>query len=149
MVFNQIGVRFIAVSHRDLYLDQLRSSLYTEDVVMVFHHHHLFADDKQVYSATSKAQSIADIATRKHLVSYILDVRDWCTSRWRWQNLTSVVQECCKSPQDFNNEPVDIGCDLGVRLQAELTMKQATASQVTSSYFFQRHQIRRAEVTKS
>jgi len=40
-------------------------------------HHHLFADDKQLFSATS----IADIdATRKRLVSCILDVRDWCAS---------------------------------------------------------------------
>jgi len=65
---NQNRVRFIAVSHGDLFLDQLFHS----NLV----HHYLFADDKQLYSATL----IID-ATRKRLVSCILDVRDWCASR--------------------------------------------------------------------
>jgi Reverse transcriptase (RNA-dependent DNA polymerase) len=56
---------------------------YTENVVEVFHshsvHHHLFADDKQLYSATT----ITDIDATgiKRLISCILNVRDWCASR--------------------------------------------------------------------
>jgi len=68
---------------------------YTEDVVVVFHsnlvHHQLFADDKQLYSATS----IANIdETRKRLVSCILDVRDWCTSRRLQLNILDVRVWC-------------------------------------------------------
>ena len=55
---------------------------YIADVVEVFQHnsvlHHLFADDKQHYSATI----IAEIdASRKRLSRCIFHVRDWCASR--------------------------------------------------------------------
>jgi len=40
--------------------------------------HHLCADDKQLYSATT----VNDIdTTRERLVNCILDVREWCASR--------------------------------------------------------------------
>ena len=39
--------------------------------------HHLYADDKQLYSATT----VTDIdTTRERLVDCILDVREWCAS---------------------------------------------------------------------
>ena len=55
---------------------------YTEDVVAVFNcnsvDYHLYADDKQLYSATT----VTDIdTTRQRLVDCILDVREWCASR--------------------------------------------------------------------
>jgi hypothetical protein len=54
---------------------------YTADVVELFQRnsvlHHLFTDDKQIYSTTT----IAEIdATRKSLSRCILDVQDWCAS---------------------------------------------------------------------
>jgi len=55
---------------------------YTQDVVAVFNrnsvNHHLYADDKQLYSVTT----VTDIdTTRERLVNCILDVREWCASR--------------------------------------------------------------------
>ena len=55
---------------------------YTEDAVAVFNRnsvdHHMYADDKQLYSATNVADTDT---TRERLVNCILDVREWCASR--------------------------------------------------------------------
>ena len=142
---------------------------YTADVVEVFQHnsvlHHLFADDKQLYSATT----IAEIdATRKRLSRCILDVRDWCASR-RLQlnaNKTELIwfgsaanlkklstMNLTLSVDNDVISPVEVVRDLGVYLDAELTLKHHV-NRVTSSCFFQirrLRQIRRVagpEVTK-
>jgi len=127
--------------------------------------HHLFADDKQLYSATT----IAEIdATRKRLSRCILDVRDWCASR-RLQlnaNKTELIwfgsaanlkklstRNLTLSVDNDVISPVEVVRDLGVYLDAELTLKHHV-NRITSSCFFQLRrlrQIRRVagpEVTK-
>jgi len=73
---------------------QSNSFVYTEDVVPVFNrnsvvqHIIMYADDKQLYSATT----VNDIdTTRERLVNCILDVRVWCASRRPQKNRTGVV----------------------------------------------------------
>jgi len=55
---------------------------YTVDFVTVFNRksvdHHLYADDKQLYSASTDTNIDT---THEHLVNCILDVREWCASR--------------------------------------------------------------------
>jgi len=56
---------------------------YTEDVVVVFHsnsvHHHLFADDKQIYSATSIADTMQLVSVSS--AAFYRCIRDWCALR--------------------------------------------------------------------
>jgi len=111
---------------------------YTEEVVVVFHsnlvHHHLFADDMQLYSATS----IADIDATLQ-VSCILDKRDWCASRWQQLNAGKIelvwygsaanllkisTTNLTLSVVDDVITLVDVVRDVGVHLDAELIMKQ-------------------------
>ena len=127
--------------------------------------HHLFADDKQLYSGTT----IAEIdATRERLSRCILDVRDWCASRrlqlnankteliWFGSaaNLKKLSSRNLTLSVDLDVITlVEVERDLGVFLDAELTMKHHV-NRITSSCFFQLRrlrQIRRVagpEVTK-
>ena len=130
---------------------------YTADVVEVFQRHsvlhHLFADDKQLYLATT----IAEIdATCKRLSCCILDVRDWCASR-RLQlnaNKTELIwfgsaanlkklstRNLTLSVDNDVISPVEVVRDLGVYLDAELTLKHHV-NRVTSSCFFQLRRLR-------
>lgn len=130
---------------------------YTEDVVDVFRSnsvlHHLFADDKQLYSATT----IADIdATRERLVRCILDVRNWCASRrlqlnaqkteLMWFGSATNLKKMSTSNLTLSVgsdviTPVKVVRDLGVHLDAELTLKHHV-NLVTRSCFFQLRRIR-------
>ena len=125
----------------------------------------MFADDEQLYSSTT----IAEIdATRERLVSCILNVRDWCASlrlqpnaektELVWFGSTANLRKMSAvnltlSVGDDVITPVDVVHDLGIHLDAELTMKQHV-NRVTSSCLFQLRrlrQIRRVagpEVTK-
>ena len=142
---------------------------YTADVVEVFQknsvHHHLFADDKQVYCSTT----IADIdITRQRLSSCISDVRDWCASRRLQLNASKTelvwfgsganlrklnTSDLSLSVREDVILPLSVVRDLGVFLDSELTMKHHV-SRITSSCFFhlrRLRQIRRVagpEVTK-
>jgi hypothetical protein len=133
---------------------------YTEDVVAVFHHnsvnHHLYADDKQIYTATT----VTDIdTTRERLVRCILDVRDWCASRRLQLNARKTELVWFGSAANIRKmsaanltlpvmtvgddviAPVDTVRDLGVLLDAQLTMKQHV-NRVTSNCFFQLRRLR-------
>ena len=142
---------------------------YTDDVVVVFDHndvrHHLFADDKQVYTSTK----IADIDdARQRLASSIAGVREWCASRRLQLNAGKTELVWFGSRANLRKmsaidlslsvagdviEPVTVVRDLGVYLDAELTMKQHV-NRITSSCFFhlrRLRQLRRSvgpEVTK-
>ena len=125
--------------------------------------HHLFADDKQLY----RSGKISDIGRiRLHLSQCILNVRDWCSSRRLQLNPHKTVWFSSRSNLrklastvlsltvgDDVIKPVTVVRDLGILVDAELTMKHHI-SRVVSSCFFQlrglRH-IRRSvgeEVTK-
>jgi len=136
---------------------------------MVFHsnlvYQYLFADDKQLYSVFL----IADIdATCTHLVSCILDVRDWCASQrlqlnagkteLMWfrsaANLRKIsTTNLTLSVGDDALTPFDVVHELGVYLDAELTIKQHV-NHVMNSCFFQLRRLRQiqratgSEVTK-
>lgn len=142
---------------------------YTEDVADVFRRnlvrHHLFADDKQLY----RSGKISDIGRiRLHLSQCILDVRDWCSSRRLqlnphktelvWFGSRSNLRKLASTDLSLTVgddviKPVTVVRDLGVLVDAELTMKHHI-SRVVSSCFFQLRrlrQIRRSvgeEVTK-
>ena len=142
---------------------------YTEDVVAVFSRncvrHHLFADDKQLY----QSGKITEIDIIRNLLSRcIIDVRDWCASRRLQLNASKTELQWFGSRANLRKlatanltlsvgddviQPVTVVRDLGVQLDAELTMKQHI-SRVVSSCFFQLRrlrQIRRSageEVTK-
>ena len=142
---------------------------YTEDVVEIFIRnivqHHMFADDKQLYRTgrVSETNSIRDQLSR-----CILDVRDWCASRrlqlnalkteLQWfgshANLRKIASaDLTLTVGDDVITPVTLVRDLGVYLDAELTMKQHVARIVSSCFFQLRRlrQIRRSageEVTK-
>ena len=96
----------------------------------------LFADDKQLYSGTT----IADIdTTHKRIISCILDVHDWCASRWLqlnagktepvWFGTTANLHKMSAvkltlSVGDNVIMPVYAVHNLGVHLDAKLAMKQ-------------------------
>ena len=125
---------------------------YTEDVVAVFNcnsvDYHLYADDKQLYSATT----VTDIdTTRERLVDCILDVREWCASRRLQLNAQKTELVWFGSAANIRKmsaqnltlsvggdviTPVEVVRDLGVYLNAELTMKHHV-NRVTSNCFFQ------------
>jgi hypothetical protein len=142
---------------------------YTEDVVEVFSRnhvrYHLFADDKQLYRSgkISEVDSIRD-----HLCRCITDVQDWCASRRLQLNALKTELLWFGSRANLRKlAPADLTLkvgsdvikpatevrDLGVYLDAELTLKQHV-NRVASSCFFQLRrlrQIRRSageEVTK-
>jgi hypothetical protein len=125
----------------------------------------LFADDKQLYRS-GKITEIDNI--RHHLCHCITEVRDWCASRrlqlnalkteLQWfgsrANLRKLSStDLTLSVGDDVIKPVTVVRNLGVYLDAELTMKQHI-SRIVSSCFFQLRrlrQIRRSageEVTK-
>jgi hypothetical protein len=130
---------------------------YTEDVVAVFVRnsvdHHLYADDKQLYSATT----VTDIDTaRERLVKCILEVRDWCASRRLQLNAQKTELLWFGSAANIRKisamnltlsvggdviTPVEVVRDLGVYLDAELTMKHHV-NRVTSNCFFQLRRLR-------
>jgi len=51
---------------------------YTEDVTELFHKHHLFADDKQVYTHVLPGEEAAGL---HKLASCISELQTWCASR--------------------------------------------------------------------
>ena len=127
--------------------------------------HHLFADDMQLYRS-GRISEIGNI--RYQLCRCVTDIRDWCSSRrlqlnaskteLQWfgsrANLRKLSSaDLTLSVDDDVIKPVTIVRDLGVYLDAELTMKQHI-NRVVSSCFFQLRrlrQIRRSageEVTK-
>ena len=127
--------------------------------------HHLFADDMQLYRS-GRISEIDNI--RYQLCRCVTDIRDRCSSRrlqlnasktelqWfgRRANLRKLSSaDLTLSIGDNVIKPVTIVRDLGVYLDAELTMKQHI-NRVVSSCFFQLRrlrQIRRSageEVTK-
>jgi len=115
--------------------------------------YHLYADDKQLYSATT----VTDIdTTRERLADCILDVREWCASRRLQLNAqkTELVgfgsaanirkmsaQNLTLSVGGDVITPVEVVRDLGVYLDAELTMKHHV-NRVTSNCFFQLRRLR-------
>lgn len=150
-------------------LGPLEFITYTDDVVEIFCRHcvryHLFADDKQVYTATT----ISDInSARQRLCSCIVDTRDWCSSRrlqlnasktelmWfgsRASLLKMSAVDLTLMVGDDVIKPSTVIRDLGVYLDAELTMKQHVNRTASSCFFHIRRlrQIRRSvgpEVTK-
>jgi hypothetical protein len=123
---------------------------YTEDVVEVFTRnlvsHHLFADDKQLY----RSGKISEIGNIRHqLCRCITDIRDWCSSRRLQLNALKTELQWFGSRANLRKlssadltlsvgndviQPVTVVRDLGVYLDAELTMKQHI-SRVVSSCF--------------
>ena len=115
--------------------------------------HHLYADDKQLYSATT----VTDIdTTRERLVHCILDVREWCASRRLQLNAQKTELVWFGSAANIRKmsaknltlsvggdviSPVEVVRDLGVYLDAELTMKHHV-NRVTSNCFFQLRRLR-------
>jgi hypothetical protein len=142
---------------------------YTEDVTEIFDrnsvHHHLFADDKQLYRS-GKITEIDQI--RKELCRCIVEVQQWCSSRRLQLNALKTELQWFGSRCNLRKiaaadlgltvgddiiKPVSLVRDLGVYLDDELSMKQHI-NRVVSSCFFQLRklrQIRRSageEVTK-
>jgi hypothetical protein len=114
--------------------------------------HHLFADDKQLYSATT----IEIDATRKRLYHCILDVREWCASRRLQLNANKAeliwfgsaanlkklsTRNLTLSVDNDVISPVEVVRDLGVYLDAELTLKHHV-NRITSSCFLQLRRLR-------
>ena len=142
---------------------------YTADVVEVctrnLVRHHLFADDKQLY----RSGQISEIDIIRHqLGRCVTDIQDWCSSRRLQLNALKTELQWFGSRANLRKlssanltlsvgndviQPATIVRDLGVYLDAELTMKHHI-SRVVSSCFFQLRrlrQIRRSageEVTK-
>jgi Reverse transcriptase (RNA-dependent DNA polymerase) len=138
-------------------LGPLEFIYYTEDVVDIFERnlvrHHLFADDKQLYRS-GKISEIDNI--RNQLCRCVTDVRDWCSSRRLQLNALKTELQWCGSHANLSKlssadlthtvgngviQPVTIVRDLGVYLDAELTMKQHI-SRVVSICFFQLRRLR-------
>ena len=106
--------------------------------------HRLYADDKQLYSATT----VTDIdATRERLVDCILDVREWCASGRLQLNAQKTELVWFGSAANIRKmsaknltlsvggdviTPVEVVRDLGIYLDAELTMKHHV-NRVTSN----------------
>ena len=113
---------------------------YTEDVFAVFEkhevRHHLYADDKQAYFD----MYVQDInKARSTLQDCIADVRSWCSSRRLQLNTDKIKLIWFGSRQTLNKvsrsdltlqfdsgtlNPVEVVRDLGVLLDAGLSMKQ-------------------------
>ena len=97
--------------------------------------HRLYADDKQLYSATT----VTDIdTTRERLVDCILDVREWCASRRLQLNAQKTELVWFGSAANIRKisamdltlsvggdviTPLEVVRDLRVYLDAELTME--------------------------
>jgi len=93
--------------------------------------HQLYADDKQLYSATT----VTDIdTTRERLVNCILDVREWCASRrlqlnaqktelvWFWSAANIRKMSAKNLTQSVGGDvitTVEVVRDLGVYLQLD------------------------------
>jgi len=109
--------------------------------------HHLFADDKQLYSATTVTDTDT---TRDRLVNCILDVREWCASRRLqlnaqkpevvWFGSAANIRKMSAKNLTLSVDgdvitPVEVVRDLGVYLDAELTMKHhVTVLRATVSF---------------
>jgi hypothetical protein len=142
---------------------------YSEDIVEVFRRnlvrHHLFDDDKQLY----RSGTISEIDNIRHQLSRcVTDTRDWCSSRRLQLNALKTELQWFGSRANLRKlssadltlsvgndviRPVTVVRDLGVYLDAELTMKQHISRVVSSCFFHLRRlrQIRRSageEVTK-
>ena len=98
--------------------------------------HHLFADDKQLYTGALPSE-----LHRCHhrLSSCVRDLQEWCVSRRLQLNAskTELIWFGSRSslsqlkPEDHTREigvtvvkPTDVVCDLGILLDSELTMKR-------------------------
>jgi len=115
--------------------------------------HHLYADDKQLYSATTVTDN--DIRCER-LVNCILDVREWCAAlriqlnaqktELVWFGSAANIRKM--SAKNFTlSVAVTSSCQwkrcttyldaaIGVYLDADMTMKHHN-NRVTSNYFFQ------------
>src|SRR5208282_1307584 len=143
-------------------LGPLEFITYTDDVVEIFRRnsvrHHLFADDKQVYTATT----ISNInSTRQRLCSCINDARDWCARRrlqlqptktelvWFGSRASLTKMSTVDLSLTVGDDvitPTAVVRDLGVYLDAALTMKQHVNRTASSCFFHIRRlrQIRRS-----
>jgi len=130
---------------------------YTEDVTELFRrhqlHYHIYADDKQLYDDVPVAQASTLL---RRLADCVSEVGDWCASRRLQLNATKTEfawfgshanmlklsrADCNLSVGGVAIKPSAVVRDLGVLLDAELTMKQHV-SQVAKSCFFQLRRIR-------
>jgi hypothetical protein len=124
-------------------LGPLEFIAYTEHVSDIFNryslHHHLFADDKQVY-ASADLNGVVEMRSR--LGDLITDVGSWCSSRRLQLNQSKTELAWFGKPSRLDslrlqNTTVTVGTvtiqssavvrDLGVLLDSELSMKKHVA----------------------
>ena len=130
---------------------------YSEDITIIFRSHnvshHLFADDKQLLESVTVAE--VDKAVRK-LQSCITDVQTWCASRRLqlnaakteviWLGTRQRLQQLADTDLSLTVgsdtiKPSAVVRDLGVLIDAELTMHQHV-SRLVSSCFYQLRRLR-------
>ena len=138
-------------------LGPLEFIAYTEHVTDIFDryslHHHLFADDKQVY-ASADLDGVVEMRSR--LGDLITEVGSWCSSRRLQLNQSKTELAWFGKPSRLDRlrhqditvtvgtvtiQPSAVVRDLGVLLDSELSMKRHVAK-VTSTCFYQLRRLR-------
>jgi len=135
---------------------------YTEDVVELFNRHglvhHLFADDKQLYTGALPSE----LHRRRHRLSSCVrdDLQEWCASRRLQLNASKTELIWFGSRSSLSRlkledrtleigatvvKPTDVVRDLGVLLDSELTMKRHVSKMVSTCFYHLRQlrQLRR------
>jgi len=130
---------------------------YTEDVSELITNHavsyHLFADDKQLYTAVSQDEIHVG---RQRLMSCISDLQEWCASRRLQLNASKTELIWFGSQTSLRQlsladstlmidsvvvQPTDVVRDLGVLLDSELSLKQHV-NRTASTCFYHLRRLR-------
>ena len=138
-------------------LGTVEFAAYTEDIIDLTERHnvrsHLYADDTQLYDCC-RFEHVSDVRSR--LTSCVNKVAQWCASRRLQLNSdkTEVICfgskanlvklkaiDCSLSVSSETVQPVHVVRDLGVLLDAQLTMKQHI-NKVTAVCYYQLRRLR-------